>query len=144
MSTICLGMLLELQRLGMAGWGCIYSPQHKTSHWRKDVLSAAHRTVRWCTGQCIVYCPVRLVIGLTPQTTVGTHAFYTGHSGRHTGQSGGFSPPVHLELAIGLLFLVHRTVRRVAPDSSVYYRTVWCSRPNNPSWQHFLRFLDFT
>ena len=77
MSTICLGMLLELQRLGMAGWGCIYSPQHKTSHWRKAMLSAAHRTVQWCTGQCIVHCPVRLAIGMTPQATVSAQDFYT-------------------------------------------------------------------
>jgi hypothetical protein len=53
------------------------------------VLSAAHRTVRWCTGQCTVHCLMRLVIGLTPQATVGAHAFYTGHSELHTGQSGG-------------------------------------------------------
>jgi hypothetical protein len=89
MSTICLGMLLALPHLGMAGWGCIYRPQHKTSRWRKVVLSTAHWTVRWCTGQCTVHCPVRLVVGLTPQTTVGAQAFYTGHSGFHTGQSGG-------------------------------------------------------
>jgi hypothetical protein len=31
---------------------------------------------------------VRLTVGLTPQTTVGVQAFYTGHSGCHTGQSG--------------------------------------------------------
>jgi hypothetical protein len=89
MSTICLGMLLALPHLGMAGWGCIYRPQHKTSRWRKVVLSTAHWTVRWCTGQCTVHCPVRLVVGLTPQTTVGAQAFYTGHSRCHTGQSGG-------------------------------------------------------
>jgi hypothetical protein len=35
MSNICLGMLLGLPHLGMAGWGGIYRPQHKTSHWRK-------------------------------------------------------------------------------------------------------------
>jgi hypothetical protein len=35
MSTICLGMSLGLPHLEMAGWGCIYSPQHKTSRWRK-------------------------------------------------------------------------------------------------------------
>jgi hypothetical protein len=93
--------------------GCIYTPQHKTSHWRKAVLSAAHRTVRWCTGQCTIHCPVRLAISLTLQSTVGTHAFYTGQSG-------------------GLLSIVppgtshwdnwsvwHRTVRRVASDSLV-------------------------
>jgi hypothetical protein len=37
MCTICLGMLLGLPHLEMAGWGCIYSPQYKTSHWRKAV-----------------------------------------------------------------------------------------------------------
>jgi hypothetical protein len=53
------------------------------------VLSTAHRIVRWCTGQCTFRCPVRLAVGLTPQATVGTQAFYTGHSGCHIGQSGG-------------------------------------------------------
>jgi hypothetical protein len=95
MSTICLGMLLGIPHLGIAGWGCIYSPQHKTSHWKKVVLSAAHRTVRWCTGQCIVPCPVCLAIGLTPQVTVGAQDFYTGHFGLHTGQSGGLLSTVH-------------------------------------------------
>jgi hypothetical protein len=53
------------------------------------VLSAAHRTVRWCTGQSGAPVPVRLAVGLTPQVTVGAQAFYTGYSGRHIGQSGG-------------------------------------------------------
>jgi hypothetical protein len=53
------------------------------------VLSAAHRIVWWCTEQCNVHCPVRLAVGLTLQATVGAHAFYTGHSGCHTRQSGG-------------------------------------------------------
>jgi hypothetical protein len=53
------------------------------------MLSAAHRTVRWCTGQCTVHCPMRLAVGLTLQPTVGVHAFCTGHSGCHTGQSDG-------------------------------------------------------
>jgi hypothetical protein len=35
MSTICLGMSLGLPHLEMSGWGCIYSPQHKTNRWRK-------------------------------------------------------------------------------------------------------------
>jgi hypothetical protein len=89
MSTICLGMLLGIPDLEMAGWGCIFSPQHKTSRWRKVVLSTPHRTVRWCTGQCTVHCPVRLAVGLTQQATVGAQAFYTGHSTCNTGQSGG-------------------------------------------------------
>jgi hypothetical protein len=69
--------------------GCIYSPQHKTSYWRKVVLSVAHRLVQWCTGQCTVHCPMCLAVGLTPQATVGAQVFYTGHSGLHTRQSGG-------------------------------------------------------
>jgi hypothetical protein len=37
MSIIFLGMSLGLPHLEMAGSGCIYSPQHKTSRWRKVV-----------------------------------------------------------------------------------------------------------
>jgi hypothetical protein len=87
MSIICLGMLLGLTHLGMAGWGGIYRPQHKTSRWRKVVAlcgtsdsPVVHRTVR-CP------CPLCLTVGLTPQVTVGAADFYTG-------QSGGFSPLV--------------------------------------------------
>ena len=75
MSTICLGMLLGLPHHGLAGWGCIYSPQHKTSHWRKVVLSTAHQTIRWCTGQRTVACPVRLAVALSEQVTVGAAGF---------------------------------------------------------------------
>jgi hypothetical protein len=53
------------------------------------MLFAAHRTVRWCTGQCTVHCLVCLVVGLTLQLTIGAQAFYTEHSELHTGQSGG-------------------------------------------------------
>jgi hypothetical protein len=84
--------------------GCIYSPQHKTSRWRKVVLSAAHRTVWWCTRQCTVQCLVRLSVDLTVQTTVGAQAFYTGHSRRHMDSSVVFPPKCHLKLAVGLLF----------------------------------------
>jgi hypothetical protein len=123
--------------LGIAGWGCIYSPQHKSSRWRKVVLSTAHRTVRSCTGQCIVHCPVRLAIGLTLQTTVGVQAFHIGHSGCHTGQFSGLLstvPPRTSHLA---------TVPWCTGQSGVWHQTVWCSRPDNPSWQHFLCFSDF-
>jgi hypothetical protein len=60
------------------------------------MLSVAHRTIRWCTGQCTVHCLVRLAVGLTLQSTVGTQAFYTGHSRCHTGQSGGLLSTVPL------------------------------------------------
>jgi hypothetical protein len=171
MSTIWLGIFLGLPHLGMTGWGCIYSPQYKTSSWRKVAALCG-------TPDSLV----RLAIGLTPQVTVGAQAFYTGHSRHHVGQSGGllstvppgtsrratvpgapdtlvcgtgqsgvpsdslvvFSPQYHLELAVGLLSLVHRTLWCVAPDSPVCHRIVRCSRPDSPPWQHFLRFLDFT
>jgi hypothetical protein len=83
MSNICLGMLLGLPHLGMAGSGDIYRPQHKSSRWRKvAALCGAPDS------------PVRLAVGLTPQVTVGAARFYTGQSVCHTGQSGGFSPLV--------------------------------------------------
>jgi hypothetical protein len=49
--------------------GCIYSPQHKTSRWRKSDASLQH------TGQSGAPCPVRLAVGLTPQVTVGAVGF---------------------------------------------------------------------
>jgi hypothetical protein len=42
MTIICLGMSLGLPPLEMAGWGCIYSPQHKSSRWRKAVAFCGH------------------------------------------------------------------------------------------------------
>jgi hypothetical protein len=40
-------------------------------------FSAAHRTVRWCTGQRTVACPVRLAVALLEQVTVGAAGFST-------------------------------------------------------------------
>jgi hypothetical protein len=54
---------------------------------------------------------VRLVVGLSEQVTVGALGFHTGQSGLHTGQSGALPSWCHLELAVGLRFQVHRTVR---------------------------------
>jgi hypothetical protein len=123
MSTIWLGMLLGLPHLEMASWWCIYSPQHKTSRWRKNVLSAAHRTIRWCTGQCTVHCSVRLAVGLTMQPTIGVHTFYTGHSD-------------------GLL-------STVLPRTSCWATVPWCTGQSGAPdqtvhRQHVLYFLDFT
>jgi hypothetical protein len=96
------------------------------------VLSTAHRTVRWCTGQCTVHCLVRLAVGLTPQTTVGMQAFYIGHSG----QFGGLLSQCHLELAIGL------TVPG-APDSPACGTGQSSAPDQTVCRQHFLCFLDF-
>jgi hypothetical protein len=107
--------------------GCIYSPQHKTSCWRKVVLSAAPQTVRWCTGRCTFRCSVRLAVDLTPQATVGTQAFYTGHFGCHTGQSGGL-------------------LSTVPPGTSHWGYCSWCTGQSSAldhivRKQHFFLFL---
>jgi hypothetical protein len=128
MSTICLGILLGLPHLGMAGWGGIYRPQYKPSHWRKAAALCStsdspvvHRTVR-CP------CPVRLDVGLTPQVTVGAAGFYTGQSGCHTGQSGGFTPSV-------------------PPRTSCWATVPWCTEQSGAlsrtvrQWQYLSLFL---
>jgi hypothetical protein len=75
MSTICLGMLLGLPHMEMAGWGCIYSPNTNRAVGEKLLLSVSHRTVRWCTGQRTVACPVRLAVAVSEQVTVGAAGF---------------------------------------------------------------------
>jgi hypothetical protein len=94
MSTICLGKLLGLPYLGIAGWVVFIGPNTKLAVGEKLLLSTAHRTVRW--GHRTVRCPclVHLDVGLTPQVTVGAAGFCTSQFACHTGQSGGFSPPV--------------------------------------------------
>jgi hypothetical protein len=80
---------------------------------------------------------VCLAIGQTPQVTVGAAGFYTGQSVRHTGQSGGFSPPM-------------------PPRTSRWATVLWCTGesgvpPDSPmlsagqfaSGNTCLRFLDF-
>jgi hypothetical protein len=49
-STICLGMLLGLPHLQMAGWWSIYNLPHNSSRWTESSLLCrrAHQTVR-CT-----------------------------------------------------------------------------------------------
>jgi hypothetical protein len=86
MSTMCLGMLLGLPHLEMAGWGGIYRPHTNLTVGEKLLLSAAHRTVRWGHQTVRCPCPVRLAVGLTPQVTVGVVDFYTGQSVCHTRQ----------------------------------------------------------
>jgi hypothetical protein len=79
MSTICLGMLLGLPHLEMASWGVFIAPNTNRAVGEKLLLSAAHRTVRWCTGHRTVACPVRLAVTLSgtlsEQVTVGAAGF---------------------------------------------------------------------
>jgi hypothetical protein len=50
-------------------------PNSKIAIGEKLQFSAAHRTVRWCTGQRTVACLVRLVVALSEQVTVGAAGF---------------------------------------------------------------------
>jgi hypothetical protein len=89
MCTICLGMLLGLPHIEMADWGCIYSPQHRSSRWRK--AAAICGTPDSPVVHRIVHCSLFGAPSRCSdiETTVGAHAFHTRHSGCHTGQSGG-------------------------------------------------------
>jgi hypothetical protein len=59
----------------MDGWGVFIAPNIIVAVGEKLLLSAAHRTVRWCTGQRTVQCPVRLAVALPWQVTVGAADF---------------------------------------------------------------------
>jgi hypothetical protein len=52
-------------------------PNSKIAVGEKLQFSAAHRTVRWCTGQRTVACSVRLAVVLSEQVTVGAAGFST-------------------------------------------------------------------
>jgi hypothetical protein len=52
-------------------------PNSKIAVGEKLQFSAAHRTVRWCTGQCTVAYPVRLAVALSEQVTIGDTGFST-------------------------------------------------------------------
>jgi hypothetical protein len=52
-------------------------PNSKIAVGEKLQFFAAHRTVRWCTGQRTVACLVRLAVALSEQVTVGAASFYT-------------------------------------------------------------------
>jgi hypothetical protein len=89
-----------------------------------------HRTVRWCTGQRTVACPVRLAVALSEQVTVSAAGFSTPDSLVLTPNSPVvFSPDATWNQPLGWSSLVHRTVRRVGtrqsgmpPDSPVRLR----------------------
>jgi hypothetical protein len=126
MSTICLGMSLGLPPLEMAGWGCIYSPQHKYSRWRKAAAfcgtpdsSVVHRTAHCSLSGAPSRCPEQVIVGAAgfPHRTVRSS---------------------------------HRTVRwsslRVPPGTSRWTMVPWCTEqssvwaPDSPQAAH----LDFS
>jgi hypothetical protein len=75
MSTICLGMSLGPPHLKMAGWGVFIAPNTIVAIGEKLMLSAAHRTVRWCIRQRTVQCSVLLAVALPRQVTIGAVGF---------------------------------------------------------------------
>jgi hypothetical protein len=102
-------------------------PNSKIAVGEKLLFSAAHRTVRWCTGQRTVACPVRLAVALSEQVTVG---------------AAGFS---HRTVRWSFLRVPPGTSRWAgvpkctgqsgvwAPDSPVCHRTVRCSTHRQPT-----------
>jgi hypothetical protein len=137
MSTICLGMSLGLPHLEWLVGGVFIAPNTNRAVGEKLMFSAAHRTVRWCTGQSTVACPVRLAVTLSEQVTVGV----VGFSHRTVRSS-------------------HRTVRRsslrVPPETSRWAAVPWCTGqsgvpPDSPVLhaqtvrrQHTSSILDFS
>jgi hypothetical protein len=101
------------------------------------VLSAAHQTVPWCTGQCTVHCPVRLIVGLTPHTTVGRWLFTPDTPDVTLDSLVVFSPQYHLEL------VVEATVPG-APDSPACGTGQSGVPDQTVCRQNFIHFLDFT
>jgi hypothetical protein len=88
---------------------CVFiAPNTNRAVGEKLLLSAAHRIVRWCIGQRTVACPVRLVVALSEQVTVGAAGF----------------PHRTVQTS-------HRTVRwsslRVPPGTSRWAAVPWCT-----------------
>jgi hypothetical protein len=55
--------------------GVFIAPNTNRAVGEKLLLSVSHRTVRWCAGQRTVAFPVRLVVALSEQVTVGAAGF---------------------------------------------------------------------
>jgi hypothetical protein len=108
MSTICFGMSLGLPHMEMPGWGVFIAPNTNRAVGEKLLLSAAHRTVWWCTEQRTVACPVHLAVVLSEQVTVGAAGF------PHQ-----------------IVWSSHRTVQwsslRVPPGTSRWAAVPWCT-----------------
>jgi hypothetical protein len=141
--TICLGMLLGLPHLQMAGWGVFIAPNTILAVGEKLQFSAAHRTVRWCTRQRTVACPVRLAVALSEQVTVGAAGFphrtvWCSH--RTVRWSSLRVPPGTSRWAA--VPGAPDSPRVWAPDSPVCHRTVRCSTHRQSAGSTLGLFLD--
>ena len=143
MSIICLCMSFGLPHLEMAGWGCIYSPQNKSSRWRKAMLSVVHRTVWWCTRQRTVACPVRLAVALSEQVTVGAAGFphQIVRSSHRTVQWSSLRVPPGTSRSAAVPWCTGQS-GVWAPDSTVCHRTVRCSTHRQSAGSTLGLFLD--
>jgi hypothetical protein len=121
MSTICLGMSLGLPHLKMAGWGVFIAPNTNRAVGEKLLFSAAHRTVRWCTGQRTVACPVCLAVTLSEQVTVDAVGF-----SHRTDRWSSLRVPCGTSRWDAVPWCTGQS-GVWAPDSPVCHRTVWCS-----------------
>jgi hypothetical protein len=128
LSTICLGMSLGLPHLEMAGWGVFIAPNTNRAVGEKLLLSAAHRTVRWCIEQRTVACPVRLAVALSEQVTVGAAGFP--HRTVRSSQRIVRWSCLRVPLGTSRWAAVPRCTGQSgvwAPDSPVCHQTVRCS-----------------
>jgi hypothetical protein len=71
---LCLALIASTPSNGRLGEVYI-GPNSKIVVREKLQFSAAHRTVRWCTGQRTVACLVCLAVALSEQVTVGAAGF---------------------------------------------------------------------
>jgi hypothetical protein len=102
MSILCLGMLLRLPHIEMAGWGVFIGPNSILAVGEKLLLcSTLDSPVE--APDSPVPCLMRLAVASDTQVTVGAASFYTG-------QSGGFSPPM-------------------PPGTSRWATVPWCTDP---------------
>jgi hypothetical protein len=143
MSTICLGMSLGPSHLEMAGWGVFIAPNTNRAVGEKLLLSAAHRTVRWCTGQRTVACPVRLAVALSEQVTISAAGFphRTVRSSHRTVWWSSLWVPPGTSCWAAVPWCIGQS-GVWAPDSPVCHRTVRCYTHRQSTGSTLGLFLD--
>jgi hypothetical protein len=109
-------------------------PNSKIAVGEKLQFSAAHRTVRWCTGQHTVACPVRLSVALSEQVTVSAAGFP-----HQTVRWSFLRVPPGTSRWAGVPWCTGQS-SVWAPDSPVCHRTVQCASHRQSAATH----LDFS
>jgi hypothetical protein len=122
--------------------GDVYiGPNSKIAVGEKLLFSAAQRTVRWCTGQRTVACPVRLAVALSEQVTVGAAGFphRTVRCSHWTVRWSFLRVPPGTSRWAGVPWCTGQS-GVWAPDSPVCHRTVRCASHRQSAAAH----LDFS